>query len=570
MTGREIVTLQLGHYANFTGAHWWNIQAASFVYDPKVLQAFPKEVNHDVLFRVGQTLRGDVTFTPRLVALDLKGSLNSLRREGTLYSDNREEDVKWCGDVTLHKSDSGPRNQFLEDLDRAEKGQGVDNGKGDGGNRETSKIGEREETSGEKSVEEPVVFGKRYYNLDEHVNVWSDYLTVHYHPRTIQILKDFILNSEDQPFDVFGLGQQTLHGDAWDEWEDRVRFYTEDCDSLQGFQVLFDSHNSFGGSASRVLSYLKDEFPGKAVLTVPLSPAVLPDQTVIQRATRILNSALCVGHCCPDSSLYLPLSLASSLWRNLGAPRTFPHLAYKSDLAYHSTAVLAATLDTMTLPIRRESSPVGLSDLTAGLSSVGRKVASLHTSLPFPMLEQETFVDTLMSEREEHIWHSLTPGVSPQSSPTSQSCVVRGIPSDRIKRAGASSRHLSSCSSVDDVLQLYLTEAFPHTASAGCVMRDPLKVVSPFPHIFQPCVTRTGLVSSAQRPPKSGVESVPALTSLQCGPAVGQYVSSLHSEASRFKIRRHHHFLEAGLEEEEFVEILDTLCSLADCYGPRS
>jgi len=23
---REIVTLQVGHYANFVGTHWWNIQ----------------------------------------------------------------------------------------------------------------------------------------------------------------------------------------------------------------------------------------------------------------------------------------------------------------------------------------------------------------------------------------------------------------------------------------------------------------------------------------------------------------------------------------------------------------
>ena len=40
-------------------------------------------------------LQGDVTFTPRLVALDLRGSLSSLRKDGTLYSKGREEEVKW-------------------------------------------------------------------------------------------------------------------------------------------------------------------------------------------------------------------------------------------------------------------------------------------------------------------------------------------------------------------------------------------------------------------------------------------------------------------------------------------
>lgn len=46
----------------------------------------------------------------------------------------------------------------------------------------------------------------------------------------------------------------------------------------QGFHILFDSHNSFAGAASKVLSYLKDEFPGKAILSLPVTPAVLPDQ----------------------------------------------------------------------------------------------------------------------------------------------------------------------------------------------------------------------------------------------------------------------------------------------------
>jgi len=28
MTTREILTIQLGHYSNFIGAHWWNLQVS--------------------------------------------------------------------------------------------------------------------------------------------------------------------------------------------------------------------------------------------------------------------------------------------------------------------------------------------------------------------------------------------------------------------------------------------------------------------------------------------------------------------------------------------------------------
>ena len=31
MSGKEILTLQLGHYANFVGAHWWNLQVTFFL-----------------------------------------------------------------------------------------------------------------------------------------------------------------------------------------------------------------------------------------------------------------------------------------------------------------------------------------------------------------------------------------------------------------------------------------------------------------------------------------------------------------------------------------------------------
>lgn len=27
---REVVTLQLGHYSNFVGTHWWNLQVRMF------------------------------------------------------------------------------------------------------------------------------------------------------------------------------------------------------------------------------------------------------------------------------------------------------------------------------------------------------------------------------------------------------------------------------------------------------------------------------------------------------------------------------------------------------------
>lgn len=65
----------------------------------------------------------------------------------------------------------------------------------------------------------------------------------------------------------------------------------------------------------------------------------------------------------------------------------------------------------------------------------------------------------------------------------------------------------------------------------------------------------------------TGVGSVPVMTSLQSTSDIGRYVSTLHSEAARFTIKKHHHFLEAGLEEEEYTETLHSLHNLAECYS---
>ena len=43
------------------------------------------EIDNDVLYREGITINKEVTYTPRLIAVDLKGSLGALPECGELY-----------------------------------------------------------------------------------------------------------------------------------------------------------------------------------------------------------------------------------------------------------------------------------------------------------------------------------------------------------------------------------------------------------------------------------------------------------------------------------------------------
>ena len=74
-----VITLQLGNYSNYVGAHFWNIQEAGFVYPSSKNTTFTPDVSNRTLYREGMTgfseNDGQPTFTPRLVSVDLKGAL---------------------------------------------------------------------------------------------------------------------------------------------------------------------------------------------------------------------------------------------------------------------------------------------------------------------------------------------------------------------------------------------------------------------------------------------------------------------------------------------------------------
>ncbi|XP_059174651.1 protein misato homolog 1-like [Physella acuta] len=561
MSTREVVSIQIGSYSNFVGTHWWNQQESSFVYDPKLLEEHPKEVNHDVLFREGKTLKGDVTYTPRLVLFDLNNSLGSLKQDGTLYDVNVEENIRWVGDVTLHQTPRTRKNQYLQDLDKESETLEPRVKQWDDDFDETELCQDSLPLKAEEQV-----FGKNYYDLDNDVKVWSDYLRMGLHPRSIFLLKGHQYNNAETPFNIFGLGQQICKdGQQWDEIEDRLRYFTEECDQLQGFHILMDSHNAFAGLASSVLSYLMEEFSNKSRLSFSLTPTTAPDQTPAERSARLLNSALGLYHCSNSSSLYVPVSLASTLWKSIGKPIDFPHLTYKAQLDYHTSSVIAANLDTVTMPYRTEADFGRMNDITDSLNSMGRKVAALYTTLPFPVRTGTSLIETLTNLTDTR---SLTPHVDCSSTPWIQSCVVRGVPSFVIKSGSHSrpTKQMPTLSSVNDIIQLYHSEIYPSTLSASCVLLDGLKVGTPFPHIFQSEINYQGFLTDTKRPLLSGVETVPVMATLQSNPEVFKYIDSLEGCISKFNIARHPHFIEAGLEPDDFTEAIHSLKDLALCY----
>ncbi|NXY78716.1 MSTO1 protein, partial [Glareola pratincola] len=124
--------------------------------------------------------------------------------------------------------------------------------------------------------------------------------------------------------EAFGQGESLLQDPGClEELEDRLHFYVEECDYLQGFQVLCDLHNGFSGVGAKVTELLCDEYAGKGILTWGLTP-VASDTGVLtggffspqgsqKNVYRLMNAALGIAHLSRHSSLFCPMSLSGSL-----------------------------------------------------------------------------------------------------------------------------------------------------------------------------------------------------------------------------------------------------------------
>lgn len=158
------------------------------------------------------------TYTPRLITVDLQGSLTSLKHEGTLNDNNsssRVESQLWDGVVELCKE---------------------------------------ERSKGEQPT-------------DVTADVWSDCLTTKLHPNTIMTLPGHWHNDLVQPFDCYPAGIEAAQNMKFvGDLEDRLHFFAEECDHLQGFQLLTNIQDGFGGVANEICAHmLYEQFPKKAI-----------------------------------------------------------------------------------------------------------------------------------------------------------------------------------------------------------------------------------------------------------------------------------------------------------------
>ncbi|CAG8594649.1 7994_t:CDS:10, partial [Paraglomus brasilianum] len=326
------------------------------------------EIIHDVLFRTGVTQEGIETYTPRLLIYDLKGGLGSLNKfrlyeEEIPDTQSSNQYGTWDGRTETYAQEPYEQNDYLRSLE------------------------EEVETSSRAQMDLDIQEEDVDYHLDEMVTTWSDYNKMYYHPKSINQINQYQLD-EFIPFDVFTYGRNAFdaHEKETESFDQNFRFFAEECDGIQGFHVMTDIINGFGGFTSGFIETLRDEYPKKAILiygnTNSLDLATANQERKYNK--QMLNAIFSTVYLSQMSSLYVPLSTprpstsTNQSWMKYLKPNLL--------LPYHTSALLSSAIETTCLPFRTRSNPTTMLNLLDQLNwRGGTKIASLGVAFPLPL-----------------------------------------------------------------------------------------------------------------------------------------------------------------------------------------
>ncbi|KAG0720520.1 Protein misato 1 [Chionoecetes opilio] len=564
-TTRELITLQVGHHANFIGTHWWNLQEASFIYSTTA----STDINHDFLFREGITSQRQETYTPRLLAIDLKGSLHSLPAGGSLYTDVRSDpstsEAAWDGQVELIHQLSQEKNEFLRDLEQ-------EDAKFRGPADEDKDIC----IDDTKPSESEATSSKRIYDLTKSVKVWSDYLCPHLHPKTIYLLDNLKVNvgraSANASEHVWGFssGYSAFHREEIEEEiTDRIRCLAESCNSLQGFQILSDIHDGMGGIGCGILEHLADEYTSKDSITFATSPPHLIPTTGPARMLMQASIIQSYTEMYQLSSMLIPLNMRKSALDFEAPYCTYPHLALKDHNAYTTSSIMAAFLDTISLAYRSRSSPLPFTSVVDLLTPAGRKVAGGSLSLPLGIKSSQSFVDWLHQQDSYPV--SVSAGCTHINEPISELLTIRGIPASGLNRSDTKLPRKRFSTNAAQLYYEFLQAARkPPSQRLVAGVEDPLKLHAPFPNIFAPSVTDDGYIDKHPNTSAAAVRSVPCMAGLHQSQGVADLLQQLLTSAKKFDVMKVPSLLEEGADKDSWAATTEGLQDILNNYGANN
>ncbi|KAJ1266068.1 hypothetical protein BS78_08G122700 [Paspalum vaginatum] len=525
---REVVTVQVGGFANFVGSHFWNFQdeLLGLADDPGADPVFrTAALDMDVLYRAGETHQGVATYCPRLVSVGSRGSLGALSSSGTLGSSSAAAEqhnvVAWSGNVTKSVAKPHERNLFLQSLSEEEQNPSSSN----------------DQNTAKKNVEDKDLVE----SLENGVKFWTDYSKVQYHPQSLYEL--YGSWTDFDRFDHYGTAREVVsEWSQMEEMNERLRFFVEECDHIQGLQFIVDDSGGFSSVAAQYLESIADDYTNTPVLLYCVRNPVSYGSPRNQREniTRSLHDAVSLSKLSYYCNLMVPIGLPSLSYLS-------PLLSIKDDKHFHSSAICAAAIHSVSVPLRLQhvgpasdsahsSGNLDIGELVHILSDQGRQnmITALDVAMPAPSLADRKDLSNI-----ERSLHCLTPETNDDDEDpyAVESLVVHGALDAGGKRASVSQVKDYICSAFEGRAT---KPKFSHLSVSPC----PLPIPLPFPSIFSSSIGHQGQILSSQDPegtrPKGSLDvvSVPMAARLRSSNDVVPFIERRSASLQRLGMAR--------------------------------
>jgi len=379
---------------------------------------------------------------------------------------------------------------------------------------------------------------------------------------------DTLRYSADNSFDFYSVGHAVLDEQSFmaDDITDRFRYFSEQCDRLQGLQALVDVDSAYGGFASDFLAYVREEHSKVPIITFGITPhsnAIYTDQKAAE--TRTVNVGLSMQSLAAASSVYVPLS--SQGWTST----RFPHLHLNASDPIHTSLIFASALNTLLLPPRLTPDHIPLTHYQSihQLSS-HMNIATLSTSFPFPLEFSPTMFHGVGGLHVENFMVPLSPGVRKEQNitPIAETIVLRGVSAQQLQpQQKAKQRQLFA-----EQLMKYVYNSY------SCQLRT-VSLADTFFHAHVPFTQQSSVIKTynMETPSSSTIptqpaqgdtvvplySAVPILTHLQTTRAISVHLQQIQKEFAECK----HAFYNTYETKDDFKEIENELQAIADEYA---
>ncbi|KAJ1562357.1 Protein misato 1 [Nowakowskiella sp. JEL0078] len=514
------------------------------------------EIDHDVLFRAGKNLWGSETYTPRLVSINLKGSLGTLNKLSDFYNpETKIDSFTWSGNVERYDSDPIQKNNFLKALDDEFNNENIDD------HRTTS------------NNDHPPIYKSYSEEIEKSVHYWSDFNKTGYHSKSLVeipnykhslVESDTLGDFEGGEFMLFNQGEELMDEPEFDSdvMEDRIRYFAEECNSLQGINIFSDISNGFSGLTSKIVESFYDDNP-KATLTVyGLWGFQAPfDENGKSKLGKLTQH---------KSLMYIPLFNVTEGKLNL-----------TKNTAYHTSAYLAAAIETITIPMRLKKNPLYMYDINGSVigGRTSANVIAMSAAVPFPVTSdtdpissKEIFLARALQSDKKIPWiKDLTFGTNFEQidAENSHYDVLRGVVdvlSSSKKRQNLLSLRLPSHIS-DKFDDLLLSYGVPIEFCTRIMPKLSFPVSNSFPQFFKNC-SIDGIHTNTRNEPKVDIEKIAVLSRLRSTSRISQLINTYSQYLREMGPRAALYFSKGdhGKSADDFKCVLNDLLELQTAY----